>query len=277
MVQRRVDPNGRVRFVARWREPGSGRDRSKTFELEREAKDHERRMKVAVGNGSYVSPDGGRVRLAEWATDWLAMLTVAPSTIAQRESYVSNRILPELGEYRIGELSPVTIRRWARGLLDAGLAHATAQKCLQILSQMLADAERAGRIARNPAVGISLGSGGELSARKEHRYLSMDEVEALADAIRPEFRAMVFVGALAGLRIGEMGGLRRSRISGSKLRVDRAVVEVGSQLSERVPKTRGSVRTIAMPERLVDELLGHVATFGVGRTPACSRGRLGGC
>ena len=44
------------------------------------------------------------------------------------------------------------------------------------------------------------------------RFLTSAEVATLADAIAPRYRALVLVGAYGGLRIGELAGLRRSRV-----------------------------------------------------------------
>jgi integrase len=38
------------------------------------------------------------------------------------------------------------------------------------------------------------------------------EIACLAEVVRPGYRALVFVGAYGGLRIGELAGLRRSRV-----------------------------------------------------------------
>jgi integrase len=44
------------------------------------------------------------------------------------------------------------------------------------------------------------------------RFLSPVEVRRLADAIGPRFRALVFLGAYCGLRIGELAGLRHKQV-----------------------------------------------------------------
>jgi hypothetical protein len=62
------------------------------------------------------------------------------------------------------------------------------------------------------------------------RYLNPAEIACLAEAIRPGYQALVFVGAYGGLRIGELAGLRRSRVDLDAGTVDVAetVVEVGA-------------------------------------------------
>jgi integrase len=54
--------------------------------------------------------------------------------------------------------------------------------------------------------------------RREMRFLSPAEVWKLADAIRPDYRALILLGAFGGLRIGEMAGLRRAASTWSAAR-----------------------------------------------------------
>jgi integrase len=49
--------------------------------------------------------------------------------------------------------------------------------------------------------------------REEMRFLTPAEIVDLAEAIHARYRALVFVGAYAGLRIGELAGLRPSRVA----------------------------------------------------------------
>jgi integrase len=48
--------------------------------------------------------------------------------------------------------------------------------------------------------------------REEMRFLTPAEIVDLAEAIHARHRALVFVGAYGGLRIGELAGLRPSRV-----------------------------------------------------------------
>ena len=59
------------------------------------------------------------------------------------------------------------------------------------------------------------------------RFLSPAEVWKLADAIRPDPRALILLGAFGGLRIGEMAGLRRGRVD-----LERGTVQVIEIITE---------------------------------------------
>jgi integrase len=107
------------------------------------------------------------------------------------------------------------------------------------------------------------------------RYLNPAEIACLAEAIRPGYQVLVFLGAYGGLRIGELAGLRRSRVDLDAGTVDVAetVVEVEGRLLFGPPKTRAGRRRIRVPRRVVDELALHLRAPGrptdpVFRSPA---------
>jgi integrase len=59
------------------------------------------------------------------------------------------------------------------------------------------------------------------------RFLNPREVQRLALAIDPQYRALVLVGCYGGLRIGELAGLRRSRVELTKGTVE--IVEIADE------------------------------------------------
>jgi integrase len=71
----------------------------------------------------------------------------------------------------------------------------------------------------------------------------------------------VFVGAYGGLRMGELAGLRQSRVdlrAGAVAMVE-ALTEVKGKLIAGRPKTRASRRTVGLPPFVVRKLEAHLA------------------
>ena len=101
---------------------------------------------------------------------------------------------------RIGQRD---VRAWVAGLTAKNLAASTVQRCYQLLSKVMAAAVDAGMIPQTPCRRVPL----PRIERKEMRFPSPAEVWKLADAIGPEYRALILLGAFGGLRIGEMAGL----------------------------------------------------------------------
>jgi integrase len=125
---------------------------------------------------------------------------------------------------------------------------------------VLGAAVDAGMLAQSPCRRVPLPK----VEREEMRFLTPAEVATLADAIQPRYRALVLVGAYGGLRIGELAGLRRSRVDllRGTVTVAEIVVEVRGVLHIGPPKTRASRRTVGLPRFVVEELAAHLAEPG---------------
>jgi integrase len=76
--------------------------------------------------------------------------------------------------------------------------------------------------------------------REEMRFLTPAEIVDLAEAIHARYRALVFVGAFGGLRIGGLAGLRPSRVDllAGAVTVAEILTEVKGKLIAGPPKTR---------------------------------------
>jgi integrase len=87
------------------------------------------------------------------------------------------------------------------------------------------------------------------------------------------------VGAYGGLRIGELAGLRRSRVDllSGTVTVAEIVVEVRGVLHIGPPKTRASRRTVGLPRFVVEELAAHLVERGDRRASCSPRRRMARC
>src|SRR5260370_12201108 len=104
--------------------------------------------------------------------------------------------------------------------------------------------------------GENLASGVEFQEKRsvrEKNVLLRDELPPLLAALEDPARTMVLVGVLTGLRIGEILALRWKDVDfkSGELRVEQACYRglIGT------PKTKGSRRTLPLPESLQDELM----------------------
>jgi integrase len=137
------------------------------------------------------------------------------------------------------------------------LRPSTVRKTYHLLGKVLAAAVDAGMIAQSPCQRVPLPK----IEREEVRFLTPAEIARLADAIRSRYHALVLAGAYGGLRIGELAGLRRSRVDlRGTVEVAEIVTEVGGRLRVGPPKTRASRRTVGLPRAVVEELAAHLAT-----------------
>jgi integrase len=94
--------------------------------------------------------------------------------------------------------------------------------------------------------------------------LTVAEVEALADVIRPDLRVAVHVAALTGVRQGELFGLTEDRVRWLRREVviDRQLLTEKGGLRLGPTKTARSVRTVPLTDRALELLSDQIRLYG---------------
>lgn len=254
-IQRRTTSSGEVRFDVCHRV--RGREVSRTFKRRQDADAYRRQAEHAELTGLMVDPRGGRITFGDWWEQWWpSTVHLRPSTRARDEAYYNRRIAPTFKEARLDRIDRAALRQWISELRAAGLAPATVHKAAQIVSKVLRAAVDDGRIARNPAERLEL----PRIERDEMRFLTPGEVSELAEAIDPAFRALVYLGAYGGLRLGEMFALRRERLNllHGRVEVVATLGEVRGQIIENAPKTKAGRRSVPLPRVAIEALDEHL-------------------
>jgi integrase len=144
------------------------------------------------------------------------------------------------------------------------------------LPRILDTAVEAGRIPRNPCT--VKGAASEQAA--ELRVATVAQVAALAEAVGPQYKALVLVAAYAGLRWGELAGLRVKHVDvlHAQITVAEQVTEIAGTFTWGPPKTRAGRRTVTLPSVAATALEAHLRTWLTGtQTGLCSPHREGGC
>ena len=250
-------PDGRWR--ARYRDP-VGQEISRHFARKVDAQRWLDSVTTAVSTGLYVDPSLSRVQVGDWAHKWLETKTnLKPTTRRDYESLLQAHVVPRWGSMTLAEVKHEDITSWLADLSARRLSASRVRAAHVALSQMLKLAVRSGRLARNPAEYVPL----PRVHRADKRYLTHDEVDALADAAG-EFRPVILFLAYTGVRFGEMAALRVGRLDLLRRRatISEAVAEVAGRMVFSTPKTH-QLRTVPIPRFLVDEL----APLVVGKGP----------
>ncbi|MFC3689954.1 tyrosine-type recombinase/integrase [Aquipuribacter hungaricus] len=144
---------------------------------------------------------------------------------------------------------------WVSGLTNSGLSGSTVRHAHRVLSMLLGAAVLDGRIVRNPASGVRL----PRAATSDKRFLSHEEVAALATAAGSPFDTVVLVLAYTGLRWGELAALRVSDVdlARGRLSVQRSMTEVSGRAIIGTPKNHQR-RTVPVPAFLLARLDEHL-------------------
>jgi len=132
--------------------------------------------------------------------------------------------------------------------------------CFALFRIIMKEAVRRRYITINPCDGIKL-------PRVEHierRFLNVDEVETLANAMSDRYRPMVHIGCYLGLRWGEIAGLqlRHVNILKQQLTVAGSLERVGHLSRFAEPKSKAARRLLPLPSFLAESLEDHLASLG---------------
>jgi integrase len=265
-VERLPSGSYRIRYVDPW-----GRRIPITRSTAADVRAAYKRVLGQMANGTYTDPKLGRVTLEQWADDWLAgarNLSAGGYDTYRRD--LDRHILPDLGKILLGKLSATDIDRYLSGkaqpprnavLNEVGrtrglLAPSTIHRHYRTLHRCLAVAVERGLIAKNPCGPVEPPK----VPRRARTVLTIEQVDALADAISERYRAWVFVAAYGELRWSETVGLRRGRVDGAVVQVLEQLVHRGSGWDRCEPKA-GSKRTVTLPAFAADELKQHLDRF----------------
>src|ERR1700692_3618270 len=164
-------------YRVRYRTPDRGQTDKRGFKTKREAQAWAEQLEVAKRKGVYVAPAAGRVKLGDYAQEWLdSKHKLKPSTRA-RYQVVLDTALAEYAAVALGDISRQFVREWVADL-NRGLAPASVHKTVGVLRQVLAMAVTDNRLAMNPVDGVEL----PVVTAVEQRFLTLDQLHVLADA-----------------------------------------------------------------------------------------------
>ncbi|MBN2594861.1 MAG: tyrosine-type recombinase/integrase [Sedimentisphaerales bacterium] len=203
-----------MRYLVRWIEPTTGKNRSKTFRRREDARDFKAKLNRDFEYNEYFAPV--KISYAEWVKRHLENMAnspdvdVAPKTIAGHKE-----ALEALGEAckprSPRDINPKMIRNFKRILLESGLENKlspnTINKYIRAIRSALSYAVRDEIILENKLIGrhrLLL-----RTERKAPRILEVGEIVALMNVITDlRHRAVVSLAYYHGLRRGEICYLR---------------------------------------------------------------------
>lgn len=243
-------------WQVRYRDP-SGRERAKSFTRKVDAEKFAVTVEADKLRGEWADPRLSKTNLTDWSSRWLQTKThLKPKTLVGYESNLRAHVLPRFGKYELRHVSRLDVEEWVAELRSKGLGQSGVRQARQILNSMMNLAVETGYLATNPVAGVRIAR----ERQPEMLFLTAEEVERLATAIRPEYSTLVYVFAYGGLRWGELAALRRRRchLLQTRLEIAESVSEARGELHFGSTKTYRT-RMVVIPGFLRDLLAEHLS------------------
>lgn len=248
-------PSGR--FQARYLAPdGVDRPAPETFASKRDADGWLAERQAEVRSGDWVDPDAGAVNFERYAVQWVAERTLSATTAELYRRLLRLHLLPTFGGLDLDEITPPRVRTWrTERLKETGAT--TVAKSYRLLKAIMETATDDELIRRNPC--RIRGAGKETA--DERPTATVDQVDALANAIGPRWRLMVYIAAYGPARPEEQAEMRWSDVDLENVGiwVRRAAPELTT--GRRVvgdTKSDAGKRFIVLPSFLHRELKWHL-------------------
>jgi len=231
-------------FIAGFNDPTSGKWRMQSLsakDLSAARREREsllsglREGRIAAKNDSTVSGV---------FTDWQQSRRISERTARNERSLLDSH----LSTITTKRVQDVTTSEVAAAMKMSGYSEWTRVGVYRLAQGLFAHARRRDLVTKNPCDGLGPSERPSQRNQNEIRVLDVAEVERLIAATKnPKWRTAIALMALAGLRLGEMRGLRWSDVNEITIRVSRSAAPLGEIGG---PKTKAGIRDVPLDPQL---------------------------
>ena len=230
------------------------------------------KLKTAISESQRLDVSkAGTYTVASWVKTWYEVYAeprIRPNTKAYYTNYIENHIIPGIGNIPLDKLTTIQIQRFYNNLQksgrvqrknfpplkDASLSPRVVRGVHTLLHNCLEQAVAERLILSNPAQGCKLPQ----LEKREMKILPQEKIGMyLAEAEKRGLLAAFYLELTTGLRRGELLALQWTDldVESKTLSITKQVNRINGELVVSPPKTRNSVRTLALPRQAVDLLI----------------------
>jgi len=266
-------------FQAQVYSPGERRTIRKTFRSLSEARAWRAQATVAVGQGVLRAPTRGT--LAEASEAWLEAAESGvirtrsgdrykPSALRAYRQALEGKLIPALGGLRLSSVTRPVIQDFVDRLVEQGLSPSTVRNTILPLRAIFRRAVARMEVGENPTKGLTLPA---VRGRRD-RVARPQEAAALIEALELADRAIYATALYAGLRRGELRGLRWKDVDFERnlIRVERGWDDREGEIE---PKSRAGRRRVPLAEPLRSVLIEHRLSQASGAEELVFTGQAG--
>jgi integrase len=248
------------RWQVRWRDD-TGRQCKANFGKRSDADTHDAIVRASLTAGTYVDAAAGKIKFALYGEQWRSMQVHREQTSALTERSLRLYVNPVIGDLALAMIRPAHVQQLVKQLSDE-LAPSTVAVVYGYVASIFKSAVRDRLVGRTPCEGI------RLPAIPRRRMFIPDPaaVEAVADFLPRQYRAVPRAAARTGLRPSEMLGLEVDCIDflRREVRVQQQLITspaAGNVAYLAAPKTPQSDRTVPVTAATIELIAAHLAEF----------------
>ena len=278
MAKKRANGEGSIRKKpsGRWEgrytqgiDPVTGRAIQKSVSAKTQAECKEKLAKAIRENRGVPLNHTGDYTAAEWCRLWFETYSkpnIRYNTAKGYEGIIEHHIIPAIGAIKLKQISSIHIQRMYNDLKENGrmqrgskqndkaLSNTFVRRVHAVLQAALKQAVKERLIPYNPCENCRIPP----KDKKEMTILPPEKIgRYLQEAEKYGVLPMFYLELSSGLRRGELLALQWTDldIENRTLTVTKQVNRINGELVVSPPKTRNSVRTLALPQQAVDLLI----------------------
>ena len=213
--------------------------------------------------------EDSNMTLGEWLDRWIneyMIFTIRESTLDSYKAMIKNQIKPYLGDRPLSVLTTQELQKFYNSVKKKGrvkpdrlhgteLADSMVRGIHMMLHEALDMAVRLRLIVKNPTVGTTIPK----NNYPPKQILNDEQLDRFMKRIRQDelWYDFFYTELTTGLRRGELLALQWTDldIENRTLAVTKQVNRINGELAVSPPKTRNSIRTLALPQQAVDLLI----------------------
>jgi integrase len=189
----------------------AGDRHTETFGRRRDAEARSAAVHVSIRAGTHTAA-AKSITVAEAAADWITKIELDQrerTTIRQYRQHIDLHIVPRIGREKISGLTAPRITAFRDELLTH-LSRPLARKVLTSLKSILSNAQKAGTVAQNVALAISVGPDkrGKGKLKIGVDIPTVEEIKRILAATIGRARPIIITATFTGIRGSELRGLR---------------------------------------------------------------------
>ncbi|MBT2254009.1 tyrosine-type recombinase/integrase [Priestia megaterium] len=245
-------------YRIKYTDPATKKKKEKTkggFKTKKEAQLAAADVESKLFFGGHTLITGQKLLIKDWLSEWLSVYgnKCSARTLENRETHINKHLVPNLGYYKLSELSRLDYQKFINELAKK-YSKESVRNIHTTFNSAINKAVELEMITHNKYRNISIQKANDIAHTKTN-YLTKEQVKVFMDEAKKAKIHHYIVASLllrTGMRKGEMIALTWNDINFEHKTI--SITKTRDDFGERPPKTKKSIRTISIDDTLIADL-----------------------